>query len=417
VQIPLSATRSRPACSAPNPLDFGTVKTGCSSQDRTVTVHNVCPASQTVQSITSTAPEFAITQVSPMPKVLASGASTRFSVKYTPTSLGSDLGAVTVQTSQLPQTYVVPVSGTAGSSGVQTDTLHVPKKADVLFVVDNSGSMYDKQLALSQAFGSFIQFATTQKVDFRIAVTTTGVDVAHGGESSNGDDLNGCFYAAPGNPKILTPQTPDLAHVFGENVQVGTNGNWAEMLIRPAYLALSQPALTGCNAGFLRDDATLSIVTISDAVDQDLVPVSVYLGFLLSLKAPNLVTFSAMIPPDPIPSGCYMDGTDPNGRVEEMIDSLAGVNGDICLSDWSTSMERIGKVAFGYRTRFFLTSTPDLAQGPIAVAVDGVDYPATSPTGEQRWEYDAVVNAIDFDVQTVPDPGVAVTASYPVSCH
>src|SRR5688500_11794018 len=45
--------------------------------------------------------------------------------------------------------------------------------ADILFVIDNSGSMYDDQVRLAQSFDTFINWIVGESVDFHIAITTT----------------------------------------------------------------------------------------------------------------------------------------------------------------------------------------------------------------------------------------------------
>src|SRR5688500_10837964 len=48
-------------------------------------------------------------------------------------------------------------------------------KVDVLWVIDNSGSMAEEQENLARNFQSFIELFTRGAVDYRIAVTTTDV--------------------------------------------------------------------------------------------------------------------------------------------------------------------------------------------------------------------------------------------------
>jgi hypothetical protein len=55
-------------------------------------------------------------------------------------------------------------------------TVHfVPTRVDVLFVVDNSGSMAEEQIALASAFGAFIEVLEQPwvAIDYRIGITTT----------------------------------------------------------------------------------------------------------------------------------------------------------------------------------------------------------------------------------------------------
>ncbi len=78
-----------------------------------------------------------------------------------------------------------PVGHCLIQPGTERVTLSIISTADVLFVVDDSGSMGGKQVALAQAFSAFItqldqtnaarQAAGLEAIDFHLAVTTTSV--------------------------------------------------------------------------------------------------------------------------------------------------------------------------------------------------------------------------------------------------
>ena len=59
------------------------------------------------------------------------------------------------------------------SSSFQQTATFQPRKLDVLFLVDNSGSMAASQTNLSNNFSSFIDRFISKGYDFRIAVGTT----------------------------------------------------------------------------------------------------------------------------------------------------------------------------------------------------------------------------------------------------
>lgn len=421
---------------APNELDFGVIQVNCSSRERTFTIYNVCNGDQTLQSIDlqqGLTQEFHVVQTPRLPYTLASGASVDFKVKYSPVDVGDDQSSVAIKTAQLTQPYVIPINGRGDTTAIQTDVFaqDPQPKVDVLFVIDNSGSMYDKQTSLGANFESFIKFALAQGVDYHIAVTTTGVDTAHGGSDDNwGDpDENGCFYPMSGtNPRVITTQTPSAEQVFKQNCYVGTDGNASELMIRPAYLALTNPNITTCNTGFLRDEANLAVVLVSDAWDiNDTVTTAFYTNALFNVKGykrKNMFSYSAINPKDGS-TACDWDpsvdsspwGSSANTRVEQVVAATAGVTGDICTPDWAKTLEKLGQNAFGYRTRFFLSNTPDL-QPPnvITVEIDGVNYPEVGPFGDQRWTYNSSETAIDFSPLAIPEPGSTITVSYHVAC-
>ncbi|HYX92682.1 MAG TPA: hypothetical protein VE782_14055, partial [Myxococcaceae bacterium] len=93
-----------------------------------------------------------------------------------------------------------------------------------------------------------------------------------------------------------------------------------------------------------------------------------------------------------------------------------GVREEICTPDWAKALENLGKSAFGFRTRFFLTSQPDLTKGPIEVRIDNQPVPATDVRGA-IWAYDAAANSVNFTPFYVPGPGQSLTITYHVTCY
>jgi hypothetical protein len=115
--------------------------------------------------------------------------------------------------------------------------------------------------------------STGEQLDYRAAVTTTGV-TASGTQvlpppfstslpfSQSGQD--GRFRTVSGMPRAwLERNDPNMASTFAQAANVGINGPGIEMPLRAMELAI-QP---GTNAGFLRDDALLGIVILTDEDD------------------------------------------------------------------------------------------------------------------------------------------------------
>ena len=203
--------------------------------------------------------------------------------------------------------------------------------------------------------------------------------------------------------------------------------------MEPATLALtsmigsgySTPFITDPtkNAGFLRNEAVLAVVCVTDARDQAPQAPVFYLNQLLNIKGAQRatqLTYNVVGPFLPTnPSGCSYD--DPNdGRHDFMVSQTNGVKEEICTPNWAVALERIGKNAFGYRTNFFLTSRPDLSAAMgIQVAIDGVPIPSVDPNPtlmSRIWEYDATNNSINFEPLYVPEPGKTLTVTYVAAC-
>jgi hypothetical protein len=182
---------------------------------------------------------------------------------------------------------------------------------DLLFVIDDSGSMTDNQQALADNLAAFIDALTSSAValDVRIGVTNTSID-DYNGRTSYGAAANpsGVPYPGPartpfpggtiiaiekdgaglgqfghfawgalydpahatsvwGPPRILAGG-PDLARDFKANVHQGEWGSGKEQPLRAMELALDASMVTtGANFGFLRSGARLAVVILTDEDD------------------------------------------------------------------------------------------------------------------------------------------------------
>ncbi|MHB8872721.1 MAG: Ig-like domain-containing protein [Myxococcaceae bacterium] len=423
---------------APDDLDFGTVQRNCNSSTKTFSIYNTCTANVVISSFamqavagepaggpncagTSPCPEFMMVSTPAIPTgglaIVPGGAPTTFSAKYKPINLGPDSGAIAINAIQGGQnvTYVITLQGKGDTVGLNTDiyTQDSKPKADILLVIDNSCSMYDKQVALATNFSSFIKYAVAAAVDYHISATTTDMD--------SGGEL-GKMIGDTSNPKVLTPTTVDVENKFKLKVNLGITGSGSEEMAAPALAALTAPLITSDNAGFLRNDAALAVVVVTDAEDQSPQPTSFYYNALMNVKGvkrANMFTYNVIGPFNPTggTSGCGYDGSPDDGRHAMMVSQTNGVKEEICTPDWAKSLEQLGKTAFGFRTNFFLNGTPDLTGGKaIEVKIDGITLPNVDVRGSTVWTYDAVANSVNFEPMFVPEPGQTMTITYYVTC-
>lgn len=184
---------------------------------------------------------------------------------------------------------------------------------DILFVIDDSGSMSEEQANLRDNLGAFIDalIASPVQNDFRIGVTSTSVEeftdpatglpgqaytagpaaalpvpYPHGalvavrqgaGGAVTPGDLDYDLAANPatsgwGGARVLdkgdgsAAALAALARDFKANVLLGLGGSGKEQPLRAARLALTD-RLRDANAGFLRPGARLAIVIVTDEDD------------------------------------------------------------------------------------------------------------------------------------------------------
>jgi hypothetical protein len=150
-------------------------------------------------------------------------------------------------------------------------------KVDILFVVDNSGTMADNQQNLADNFPKFAQnIAATlgEDVDYHVGVVTS--DDYLGNEAAcqqlgalvtqtAGPGAGGSACGPFKQGRFLSKEDA-LVQGFQCAARVGSGGASSEDVIGAATAALSpgMNAPGACNAGFLREDSLLVLVFITD---------------------------------------------------------------------------------------------------------------------------------------------------------
>jgi hypothetical protein len=405
----------------PNDLDFGTIGIGCAARSRVVTIYNTGATAARINSIALAAPGNPAFTVSNLPSPLPAsplnlppGGAASFEVGFRADTQSSYAAAVEIngQVNGQPVTYIVALQGRGANDARQIDEFDQlgRPKVDILFVIDNSCSMFEEQTGLASNLGAFMQFAQAQQIDFNVAATTTDVE---GGEDGRFVPVSGAATA-----RIITPATqPSPEAVFGQNVALGTNGSGNEQGLQAAYLALSNPLIFGHNAGFLRQDAVLSIIFVSDEQDYSSGAIDFFVNFFLSIKGfRNTNLFSASSIVGDSPGGCNGPGgnADDGSRYVEVANRTGGVFQSICISDWSRALEDLSTTAFGFKSRFFLSNQPVITS--LRVFVDDVEISARASGGTVNWEYDYPTNSINFTPFATPEPGAHIRAEYVVEC-
>lgn len=182
---------------------------------------------------------------------------------------GSDSATTTAETTSTTTTTVGSSTTNAGPKldvGVDTTTgapVQGCTKIDMLFVLDGSGSMIEERQALAQvdAFTSIVQTLAMLgdgNIDYRIAVTT---------DNDDGYLTPGCWkepdpwVASEGH----TPQ--EVAQAFSCAVSAFGNNNFEAEVGCEHVLTSAVDLLDGDPSGFVRDDALLVIVMVTDVDD------------------------------------------------------------------------------------------------------------------------------------------------------
>lgn len=271
-----------------------------------------------------------------------------------------------------------PTDGAPGASPVQFDLGGVPDLGevpslpshcdtiDLLFVIDDSYSMADEQANLVASVPSFIAGITEvlgAGTDYRVGVVTTD-DYAFnapgctrlgdlvtqtGGEASSAAI---CGPFAEGQPFMT--DADDLAASFACTAAVGVSGASDEKPMDALTVLLARQG-SPCNADFVREDAVLVIVLITDEEDDgdsDLDPGDWYDAVVAAKSgdASRVMVLSLIGLDEPNACAGPWDGAagaEYAPRLAEFTERFAhGVVGDVCAADYGPYFaELLGDVA------------------------------------------------------------------------
>jgi hypothetical protein len=408
----------------PDRLDFGRVTLGCQSPDLTVRVYNVGNGPVEIRDVfldaVRTDPEFSLVALEhhgPAMPPFQLGPADVFNIRlrYAPQDERLHRGVMVIESSAALGAFLeVPMRGEGTSIASQSDVFNQLDRpmVDILWVIDNSGSMGPYQQALAQNFATFINWALSLNTDFQIGVISTEINAPE----TPADYFNiypGILVFYPGYPKILTNQTPNLAQAFARNVNVGTCcSDEQESGLHAAMMALSEPLVSApmANGGLVREEAKLVIIMVSDEPDQSPAPVDFYVDFFKSIKGPRndqLMDVSVIV--DPGSSGA---------RYRFVADATGGLSRSIDSSNWGSTLSALGLDAFAARRQFPLSRPANPLTLRVTVDEHDGQGPQTVPEGPgpESFSYDPETNSIVFGDDAVPGRGATIQVDYETVC-
>jgi hypothetical protein len=288
-------------------------------------------------------------------------------------------------------------SSTGGTTGVvyesKEEIFHQAasqtKKLDIVWIIDNSGSMADEQQALGTNFSAFIDEFITKDVDFKMGITTTDASSSTlKGKMVTGSDTKLTSAKAQANEVQFKSDFRNL-------VKVGTSGSGNEK-----GLEASEGFMQKYAASFLRPDAYLAVVVLSDEEDQSAKTIQYYTDYLKSFKnEAGLVKVYSIVDVNKTNSG---SGISTGGdRYIAASNNTAGVYSDI-RSDFHNSLSAMGDQIINLLDSFALSSDP--VAGSLKVYVNG--------SLSNDYTFDAVSRSIKFDSNHLPPVGAEVKVTY-----
>lgn len=325
----------------------------------------------------------------------------------------------------------------------------IQTKIDILWVIDNSGSMATSQQNLVQNFDSFISNFVTKSYDFRMGVTTTDSFIARPEYSYIYNDSWNSYYqrnryyfgldqdlkamlrsGVPGKTesgfKIITNSTPDIIGSFKINAVQGIEGYGDERALQSLRTTLE----SAHNADFRRPDAFLAIIIVSDEEDfshdgtslienrnyaglhtpQSYVDfLDAYTGTSGAQRQYSVSTISindqACLDSLNIDSNVRKIGT----RIGQVAQLTGGTIGNLC-GDFANELKLIQDKILNSVTQFYLKREP--IPETIRVIVNNQLVPRADQNGGEGWTYKADSMSIVFSEQFMPPQNAEISVSF-----
>lgn len=307
-------------------------------------------------------------------------------------------------------------------------------KIDVLWVVDNSGSMETSQQNVAANFQRFIEGFNAKGFDYQLAVITSDAYRGQFNPALKDNSLfkDGTNWTSRTGIPIVTPAISDPVGTFLINVQQGIYGAGDERAFQSITAALNEPR----NGVFPRPDAFLAVIIVSDEDDfshdgsnsldsqynnANLHPVQKYIDYLdakmgatPSNRSSKYNVNSIAILDETCRASLSNQFTERKigKRYIDLSDATSGVKGSLC-SDFGSTMANISNKIIELTTQFYLQDDPNLAT--LRVFVDGKEAPALTGTEPSPWSgylYHPETNSITFHGSWVPGPGATINVVF-----
>ncbi|MCB9762763.1 MAG: choice-of-anchor D domain-containing protein [Alphaproteobacteria bacterium] len=332
--------------------------------------------------------QFSVVEAPSLPVTLVTGAYTTITVEYLPGVAGASTGELVV-TSNDPRTAV---TASQSGEGLPTDTRtedftsEENPPVDILFAVDQSGSMDDDAERLAENFSTFIDTLRETTTGWRVGVVTYD---------------HGCF-----NNGVIRNSTADGATLFAEAVTMGEDREISddEALFSIVDRALLQIDWGYCNEGWRREGARMHVIVVSDEPERSEEHASAWTWdffvdrFGASVEDPSLLKISGVLDTEDCNEGA--------DNYREAVEATGGELLSICAGNWADYALALAEATVDLAWTFALSETP--VPSSIAVSVDGAPLSG-------GFHYEAGLNAVVVD-EMVAGQSVEITYSVAAEC-
>jgi hypothetical protein len=274
------------------------------------------------------------------------------------------------------------------------------RAVDILFVVDDSGSMGEHQSSLAKNVQLFTQgIWANQILDFHIGVTSSNMDSdpyqPKPGYGWRGE-LNGVT-------KFVSRNTPNGQRELESNLLIGLEGSGSEEFFTPVQSALTAPMVQGPNRGFFRQDAYLAVIFVTDSDDQSKLSATDFYKFLVNLKGGDpskIIVYGVYIPK--VDKTCNRSSENLPDKLEEFFGLAKAQTLGLCDADYGMKLSELGAdLVRRVGSVLYLSRPPQ--PDTIFVTFGSQTLPNDPKKG---WVFDPVRNALVFgdEIDLQPEP-------------
>lgn len=264
--------------------------------------------------------------------------------------------------------------------------------ADLLFVIDNSGSMAEEQALFASATSSLLGRIDPVALDLHLGVITTDMD--NPVESGRLRPVGADPFANPGD---------DFQAFFDAAIVQGTAGSGTERGLAATQAALSLPLVAGDNAGFSRPSSDLYVFFLTDEEDYSTIGTARWVTAIQGTRAPGYgVEAHGIVGPV---GGCAL--AENGARYRDVISGTGGTESSPCEPDYAPALQGLGDAI---NARSSGRVWPIGAADPATILATWVDAQGVVQTiSPADLSYDAATGSLTWTGAPLPgDPDVTV---------
>jgi hypothetical protein len=299
-------------------------------------------------------------------------------------------GAMALMINCAPESPKLKPMPIIANEKISANTEAFSPAVDILFVIASDSSMAEHQKVLAANAQKFTdEIFNNAIVDYHVGVINAMSYDQHQGPW--GGRLSG-------TPLFIDRSTANPIQALRDNLNVGYQANDPVALFTVVKFGLTAPVSTTENLGFLRQDANLAIVFVTDTDPEDSYnDAKDFYNFLVQLKGGKKERVAVYLASaDPGASGgtdCGWESGEDHGALKD-IKAFSAPNSDsfFLCSDYGLKLAQVSSkivsdaVGSMLLTRLPVPSTITVTYGPQVI-------PSDYDTG---WTYDASQNAIHF---------------------